>query len=105
MRRPRYPAWHDGGMGKKMPEHMMMPDHMMPEHKMMPEPMMMPEHKMMPMEEVPPAECMCEEPMSGQLLAHSYVPWQFYRQAFSPKEALMKGTLFPELFGVYPIPK
>ncbi|MDF2876042.1 MAG: hypothetical protein K0R22_2725 [Sporomusa sp.] len=39
------------------------------------------------------------------LLAHSYVPWQYYEQAFTPSEALMKGTLFPELWGVYPIPK
>lgn len=38
-------------------------------------------------------------------LAHSYVPWQFYDTAFSPQEALMKGTLFPELYGVYIIPK
>lgn len=39
------------------------------------------------------------------ILAHSYVPWQSYEQAFSPGEALMKGTLFPELWGVYPIPE
>ena len=39
------------------------------------------------------------------LLAHAYVPWQCYREAFCPKEALMHGTLFPELFGVYPIPQ
>lgn len=38
------------------------------------------------------------------VLAHSYVPWQFYDKAFCPQEALMKGTLFPELWGVYPIP-
>ena len=36
---------------------------------------------------------------------HSYVPWQMYEQAFPPGEALMKGTLFPELYGVYPIPE
>jgi hypothetical protein len=41
----------------------------------------------------------------GMQLAHSYVPWQHYEQAFSPREALMKGTLFPELWGVYPIPE
>lgn len=40
-----------------------------------------------------------------QMLAHAYVPWQEYEQAFTPKEALAKGTLFPELWGVYPIPK
>ena len=38
-------------------------------------------------------------------LAHAYVPWQNYCQAFSPCEALRKGTLFPELYGVYPIPQ
>jgi hypothetical protein len=41
----------------------------------------------------------------GMVLAHSYVPWQYYRKAFCPEEALMKGTLFPELWGVYPIPE
>ena len=40
-----------------------------------------------------------------RMLAHSYVPWQFYDEAFCPQEALMRGTLFPELFGVYKIPK
>jgi uncharacterized membrane protein (DUF106 family) len=39
------------------------------------------------------------------LLAHAYVPWQCYDRAFSPREALMHGTLFPELWGVYPIPE
>lgn len=39
------------------------------------------------------------------VLAHSYVPWQYYDTAFCPQEALMKGTLFPELWGVYPIPQ
>lgn len=38
-------------------------------------------------------------------LAHAYVPWQCYDEAFSPQEALMRGTLFPSLFGVYPIPQ
>lgn len=38
-------------------------------------------------------------------LAHAYVPWQCYHKAFNPCEALVKGTLFPELFGVYRIPK
>jgi hypothetical protein len=37
-------------------------------------------------------------------LAHAYVPWQFYERAFSPQEALMRGTLFPELYGVYEPP-
>lgn len=50
---------------------------------------------------------MCDDSMMMPrplLLAHAYVPWQKYERAFSPREALMKGTLFPELWGVYPIP-
>lgn len=49
----------------------------------------------------------CEPSSQGKmrLLAHSYTPWQYYKKAFSPAEALMKGTLFPELYGVYEIPK
>ncbi len=47
-----------------------------------------------------------ENPMPmNMLLAHAYVPWQCYDKAFSPREALMRGTLFPELWGVYPIPE
>ena len=47
-----------------------------------------------------------EHPMPmNMLLAHAYVPWQCYDKAFSPCEALMRGTLFPELWGVYPIPE
>lgn len=38
-------------------------------------------------------------------LAHAYVPWQRYDDAFSPQEALKKGTLFPCLYGAYPIPR
>lgn len=41
----------------------------------------------------------------SMVLAHAYVPWQYYDNAFCPQEALMKGTLFPELWGVYPIPE
>ncbi|MBC8014928.1 MAG: spore coat associated protein CotJA [Sporomusaceae bacterium] len=41
----------------------------------------------------------------GMMLAHAYVPWQMYDQAFSPREALIKGTLFPELYGPYKPPK
>ena len=57
---------------------------------------------MLPMEHMQHMEHM--HPMK-HILAHAYVPWQKYDRAFSPKEALMKGTLFPELWGVYPIPK
>lgn len=39
------------------------------------------------------------------LLAHTYVPWQTYDKAFCPREALTKGTLFPNLWGVYRIPR
>lgn len=47
-----------------------------------------------------------EPPQEGSyLLAHSYTPWQFYKKAFSPAAASAKGTLFPELFGVYGIPR
>lgn len=47
----------------------------------------------------------CGEVPTPVILAHAYVPWQCYNKAFNPCEALMKGTLFPELWGVYPIPK
>lgn len=39
------------------------------------------------------------------MLAHAYVPWQVYSRAYSPREALTKGTIFPDLWGVYRIPK
>ena len=45
-----------------------------------------------------------EDNVRGLKLAHAYVLWQHYDKAFSPPEALMKGTLFPELYGVYMIP-
>lgn len=51
---------------------------------------------------------MCQETEMedcGMMLAHAYVPWQYYEKAFCPEEALMRGTLFPELYGVYRIPK
>jgi hypothetical protein len=38
----------------------------------------------------------------GLRLAEAYVPWQTYDQVFSPREALEKGTLFPELFRAIP---
>jgi len=34
-------------------------------------------------------------------LAQAYVPWQTFDKTFSPKEALQKGTLFPELYRPY----
>jgi AAA ATPase containing von Willebrand factor type A (vWA) domain len=48
---------------------------------------------------------MCDDLPECIQLAHAYVPWQTYEKAFTPPEALMKGTLFPELWGVYKIPK
>jgi hypothetical protein len=44
-------------------------------------------------------------PIPPGMMAHAYVPWQCYDKAFSPCEALMRGTLFPELWGAYPIPE
>ncbi len=38
-------------------------------------------------------------------LAHTYVPRQGYGRVFSPSEALCKGTIFPDLWGVYKIPR
>ena len=43
-------------------------------------------------------------PGSGALrrrLAHAYVPFQQYTENYTPKEALEKGTLYPELWMPY----
>ncbi len=42
--------------------------------------------------------------VKSQQFAHVYMPIQMYQRSFPLKEALVKGTLFPELWGVYPIP-
>lgn len=34
-------------------------------------------------------------------LARAYVPFQVMDQVYSPREALKKGTLFPELYRPY----
>ncbi|GFN36875.1 spore coat associated protein CotJA [Tepidimicrobium xylanilyticum] len=34
-------------------------------------------------------------------LARVYIPFQIMNQVFSPSEALMRGTLFPELYMPY----
>lgn len=34
-------------------------------------------------------------------LARVYIPFQIMYQVYSPSEALMRGTLFPELFMPY----
>ena len=40
---------------------------------------------------------------SGMELAQAYVPFQTFNAAnlFSPEEALLKGTIFPELYRPY----
>ena len=43
--------------------------------------------------------------VKSQQFAHVYMPIQMYQRSFPLKEALVKGTLFPELWGVYPIPE
>ncbi|WP_249168770.1 spore coat associated protein CotJA [Alkaliphilus sp. B6464] len=35
------------------------------------------------------------------LYAHAYVPYQSFTTTFPIREALMKGTIFPELSNVY----
>jgi len=40
---------------------------------------------------------------SQKRLARAYVPIQQYGRIFSPEEALMKGTLFPDLWSPYPV--
>ncbi|MBQ5860026.1 MAG: spore coat associated protein CotJA [Selenomonadales bacterium] len=43
--------------------------------------------------------------VKSQQFAHVYMPIQMYHRSLPLKEALVKGTLFPELWGVYPIPE
>jgi len=38
----------------------------------------------------------------NEKLARAYVPIQQYGRIFTPEEALIKGTLFPELWSPYP---
>ncbi|MHB8157869.1 MAG: spore coat associated protein CotJA [Desulfocucumaceae bacterium] len=38
----------------------------------------------------------------GMQLATAYIPYQKYGPIFSPREALEKGTLFPDLYSPYP---
>ncbi|NLW23115.1 MAG: spore coat associated protein CotJA [Tissierellia bacterium] len=37
----------------------------------------------------------------GKELARAYIPFQIMNQVFSPEEALIRGTLFPELYMPY----
>ena len=43
--------------------------------------------------------------VKSQQFAHVYMPIQMYQKSLPLKEAIVKGTLFPELWGVYPIPE
>jgi hypothetical protein len=92
---PKKKMYEDGHMSGSMSQEMDMEMDMEME---MEEMQQMPGHKMHHMHGM-------HHMHEGMQLAHSYVPWQCYEQAFCPREALMKGTLFPELFGVYPIPE
>lgn len=38
---------------------------------------------------------------NGMRLARAYVPFQSLNQVYDPREALQKGTLFPELYMPY----
>ncbi len=38
---------------------------------------------------------------SGCKLARAYVPFQILNQVYSPREALQRGTLFPDLYMPY----
>jgi hypothetical protein len=76
------------------------------EHEENPRETVRPKQKKSPDKEKTPPMMQVSPPMpSGMILAHSYVPCHCYEKAFTPDEALRKGTLFPELWGVYPIPK
>ena len=39
---------------------------------------------------------------SGFRLARAYVPFQIFEKIYEPQKALMKGTIFPELYDPYP---
>ncbi|PAB59912.1 spore coat associated protein CotJA [Anaeromicrobium sediminis] len=39
-----------------------------------------------------------KEPKKKMILARAYVPFQRLDKTYSPEEALMRGTLFPELY-------
>lgn len=98
MNKPTRPKWYEEAMEKPA----MKADKMMYMKECM-EGDMEGGMDMMDMEKMPMAH---EHPMPmNMILAHAYVPWQCYDRAFSPREALMRGTLFPELWGVYPIPE
>lgn len=55
-------------------------------------------------------DCGCDtaiEPQcpSNLMFAHTVIPVQNYTKAYTPDVAIKKGTLFPELWCVYPVPK
>lgn len=35
-------------------------------------------------------------------LARAYIPYQVFGKVYEPMKALMRGTIFPELYGAYP---
>ncbi|AEE92007.1 conserved protein of unknown function [Tepidanaerobacter acetatoxydans Re1] len=41
--------------------------------------------------------------LAAYKLAEVYIPIQVYGETFDPKAALMRGTLFPELYRPYPV--
>jgi len=89
------------GPEAKMPERPFPPSdsYMMPERFFMPEmPFMqpvMPDHGCYP-------HCIPQEMVLTNIkLARAYVPFQKLCDTYSPVEALVKGTIFPELFSPY----
>jgi hypothetical protein len=44
---------------------------------------------------------MGRKPYTSLELAQAYIPYQYYTDSYTPKEALRKGTLFPELYRPY----
>jgi len=51
--------------------------------------------------ECPPPETGCPPFLIQPRLAEAYVPFQCLKEKYPPPEALMKGTLFPELLRPY----
>ncbi|MCT4595905.1 MAG: spore coat associated protein CotJA [Anaeromicrobium sp.] len=42
-----------------------------------------------------------KEPKNKPVLARAYVPFQRLDKTYHPEEALMRGTLFPELYSPF----
>ncbi|MCI7108011.1 MAG: spore coat associated protein CotJA [Agathobacter sp.] len=43
------------------------------------------------------ANPMSKDDCSWQVPGMAYVPWQMFTKTYDPKQALMAGTIFPEL--------